>query len=78
MSVRHGQGDGGAAAVVSPCVNICKMEEGLCVGCFRTIDEIARWAAIGDADKRLILAAVAQRRTLPDPESDMTCNCSDV
>jgi uncharacterized protein len=44
------------------------MEAGLCAGCFRTIDEIARWAAIGDDDKRLILAAVAQRRDRADPD----------
>ncbi|MBI3094853.1 MAG: DUF1289 domain-containing protein [Rhodocyclales bacterium] len=48
--------------VDSPCINVCKMEEGLCAGCFRTLDEIARWANIGDDEKRLILAAVAQRR----------------
>ncbi|MCX7145444.1 MAG: DUF1289 domain-containing protein [Sulfuritalea sp.] len=54
-------------AVASPCINVCRMEEGLCAGCFRTIDEIARWANSGDEDKRLILAAVAQRR--PQPES---------
>ena len=52
--------------VESPCINICKMEAGLCAGCFRTLDEIARWANIGDDDKRLILAAVAQRRGRPD------------
>jgi predicted Fe-S protein YdhL (DUF1289 family) len=43
------------------------MEQGLCAGCFRTIDEIARWANAGDDAKRLILAAVAQRRTHLDP-----------
>ena len=48
--------------VESPCINVCKMEADLCAGCFRTLDEIARWANIGDDDKRLILAAVAQRR----------------
>jgi predicted Fe-S protein YdhL (DUF1289 family) len=42
------------------------MEAGLCAGCFRTIDEIARWANSGDDDKRLILAAVAQRRARPE------------
>jgi len=41
------------------------MEADLCVGCFRTLDEIARWANIGDDDKRLILADVAQRRGKP-------------
>ncbi|WP_294990767.1 DUF1289 domain-containing protein [Sulfuritalea sp.] len=50
------------AAVESPCINICKMEDGLCIGCFRTLDEIACWANVDDDGKRLILAAVAQRR----------------
>jgi predicted Fe-S protein YdhL (DUF1289 family) len=54
-------------AVASPCINVCRMEEDLCAGCFRTIDEIARWANSGDEDKRLILAAVAQRRARLDP-----------
>ena len=52
--------------VESPCINVCKMEADLCVGCFRTLDEIARWANIGDDDKRLILAAVALRRSKLD------------
>jgi predicted Fe-S protein YdhL (DUF1289 family) len=64
-------------AVASPCVNICRMEDGLCAGCFRTIDEIARWANSGDEDKRLILVAVAQRRIRRDPDADPACNCSD-
>ena len=67
MSARPGAGDGGSSTVTSPCINICKMEAGLCVGCLRTIDEIAGWAMAGDDDKRLILAAVAQRRTLSAP-----------
>jgi predicted Fe-S protein YdhL (DUF1289 family) len=44
------------------------MEAGLCAGCFRTIDEIARWANIGDDGKRLILAAVAQRQARLDTD----------
>ena len=34
----------------------------LCVGCYRTLDEIARWSRASDDAKRLILAAVAKRR----------------
>lgn len=59
-------GAGEGAVVNSPCINVCKMEGDLCVGCFRTLDEIARWASIGDDDKRRILAAVAQRRGKTD------------
>ncbi|MBI5791550.1 MAG: DUF1289 domain-containing protein [Rhodocyclales bacterium] len=56
-------GGAASAAVESPCINICKMEAGLCIGCRRTLDEIARWANVDDDGKRLILAAVAQRRS---------------
>ena len=61
MSRRVGGAAG--ATVASPCINICKMEDGLCVGCFRTLDEIAHWPKVDDDGKRLILAAVAQRRS---------------
>jgi len=53
--------------VVSPCINACKMDAGHCTGCFRSLDEIVRWATAGDHDKRLILAAVAQRRSRAAP-----------
>ncbi len=59
-------GAGEGAVVNSPCINVCKMEDGLCAGCLRTLDEIACWANVGDDDKRLILAAVAQRRGMLD------------
>lgn len=58
----------------SPCINICRMDEasGLCLGCFRNLDEIAGWAGADDAGRALILAAIARRRTaalarVPDP-----------
>ncbi len=54
-------------AVASPCINVCKMNADLCAGCFRTLDEIARWANVGDDERRLILVAVAQRRGRADP-----------
>lgn len=57
-------------AVKSPCINVCKMnaETGLCVGCARTLDEIARWSQAPDAEKRLILAQLPARRALlPTP-----------
>ena len=59
---RRAIGSASGAAVASPCINVCKMEAGLCVGCFRTLDEIACWANVGDEEKRRILAAVALRR----------------
>jgi predicted Fe-S protein YdhL (DUF1289 family) len=54
------------ADVASPCNNVCKMnpETELCEGCFRTLDEIAAWSAMSDAEKRAVLAQLSARRTL--------------
>ena len=50
--------------VKSPCINICRMDErtGLCVGCLRTIDEIAAWARMSEDEQRTLLATLAQRQ----------------
>lgn len=47
----------------SPCINVCRMDNksGLCVGCFRTLDEIADWSRADEAARQAILAAVAER-----------------
>ena len=47
----------------TPCVNICLLdsETGLCVGCGRTIEEIASWAAMSDRERRAIMAQFAKR-----------------
>lgn len=52
------------------------MEADLCAGCFRTIDEIARWANVDDDGKRLILAAVAQRRRGLDCDAGRACKAA--
>ncbi len=41
----------------------------VCAGCWRTLDEIARWGAMTDAERLAVLAAVAARREpVPIPE----------
>ncbi|HEX6137367.1 MAG TPA: DUF1289 domain-containing protein [Casimicrobiaceae bacterium] len=56
--------DGEAAAVPSPCVGVCRIdpESGLCVGCLRTLDEIAAWGALDDAARRIVWSAIGRRR----------------
>lgn len=58
--------------IPSPCINICKMdaENGLCLGCFRTIDEITVWSRTDDASRARILAAVAQRQLEMQPREN--------
>jgi uncharacterized protein len=47
----------------TPCVNVCLLdaETGLCIGCGRTIDEIAGWATMSDGERRAIMAALPER-----------------
>jgi predicted Fe-S protein YdhL (DUF1289 family) len=54
----------GEAEVPSPCIDICRLDnQGLCVGCRRTIDEIAEWSRASEARRREILRAVELRTT---------------
>ncbi|MBK4738305.1 DUF1289 domain-containing protein [Noviherbaspirillum pedocola] len=49
--------------VPSPCIGICRMEEGtgLCSGCLRTIDEIACWGGASEAVKREVWREIRRR-----------------
>jgi predicted Fe-S protein YdhL (DUF1289 family) len=41
--------------VKSPCINICKLENNICVGCFRTIEEITHWTNYTDLEKKMVI-----------------------
>jgi len=58
------QGTPPGAGVPSPCVDVCRMDAatGWCVGCARTIDEIAAWGQMDDAHKQAVWAALPARR----------------
>ena len=47
----------------TPCVNVCQMDpdRGLCLGCKRTLDEIARWGSMNDAERERVMAELARR-----------------
>jgi len=50
------------AGVPSPCIDICRLDsQGLCIGCRRTIEEIAEWSRASEARRREILRAVDLR-----------------
>ncbi len=52
--------------VESPCVKICVVhpEARLCVGCLRTIDEIAAWSRMTPETRRAVMAELPGRRPL--------------
>ncbi|WP_417494691.1 DUF1289 domain-containing protein [Maricaulis sp.] len=49
--------------IKTPCVKVCFVDPaaGLCVGCFRTMDELGLWTKYSDAEREAILAALPQR-----------------
>ena len=40
---------------ISPCINICKLIDGVCVGCNRTIEKITEWEHYKDSEKESIV-----------------------
>jgi uncharacterized protein len=54
----------------TPCIDICTIDEanGLCKGCYRTIDEIAGWASMTAEQHRAIMAVLPKRQPVPAGE----------
>jgi hypothetical protein len=50
--------------VPSPCINFCRLDRDgvLCLGCFRSLDEIINWSALTPAQKRAVLDALPARQ----------------
>lgn len=53
-----------SAPVESPCNDVCRIDaaSGWCLGCARTIEEIAAWGAASDDQRRAVLARLPERR----------------
>jgi len=51
------------ANVESPCISVCALDptRRFCIGCYRTIAEIARWRDASDDEKRRIKEAAKAR-----------------
>ncbi|MES2143055.1 MAG: DUF1289 domain-containing protein [Pseudomonadota bacterium] len=49
--------------VQSPCVKLCVVhpEERICVGCFRTIEEISTWTAMSPDQRAAVMADLPER-----------------
>ena len=56
--------------ITTPCVKVCVVdgESGLCLGCFRTLGEIAQWSRLDEAERTQITAALPARRGRIRPE----------
>ena len=51
-------------SIPSPCISLCQMDEvsKLCLGCWRTIDEIITWSSHDDEAKKAVWLLIEQRK----------------
>lgn len=57
----------GRGSIETPCVKLCMLhpETGLCVGCARTGAEIAAWARMTPAERRVVMDDLPNRSPAP-------------
>jgi predicted Fe-S protein YdhL (DUF1289 family) len=57
-------------AIATPCVKVCAVDgrTGVCLGCRRTLPEIAGWARLSDEERAAIMTALPLR---PDPMASL-------
>ena len=49
-------------APASPCTGVCTLDDDdRCIGCARTLDEIAAWGSMGADERRAVIAALPER-----------------
>jgi len=55
--------------IATPCIQACVVDgpTGLCLGCYRTLSEIAGWSALSDDRRAEIMAELDLRRSRPGP-----------
>ena len=65
-------------SIASPCIKVCTLDAAgeLCLGCFRTLDEIGRWAQLPDAARAAVMEQLPERRRRHDSAALARCdNC---
>ncbi len=57
--------------ILSPCIGVCIMDaDGYCMGCLRTLDEIAHWSTWNNERRRQLMDDV-----LPERERERSGGC---
>ncbi len=57
-------------AIATPCIKVCIVdpESNLCLGCHRTLMEIAGWARLPEDERARVMSELPARRSLIRPE----------
>ncbi|HEX3653677.1 MAG TPA: DUF1289 domain-containing protein [Rhizomicrobium sp.] len=71
MLLLNSEGSGSATELMetaikmieSPCIRVCTIDtvSGLCIGCGRTLDEIARWSSFSGSERLAIMRCLRER-----------------
>jgi predicted Fe-S protein YdhL (DUF1289 family) len=50
--------------IQSPCIGVCTVDDstGMCLGCYRTVDEIKGWWDMNPKDQKNLLIALEKRQ----------------
>ena len=56
-------------SIATPCVQVCVVDgaSSLCLGCYRTLQEIGGWSGMSDDERAAILADLPSRKDRIDP-----------
>jgi predicted Fe-S protein YdhL (DUF1289 family) len=68
--VAKSEQDQAPAPVRTPCIKVCIVdgESGLCMGCYRRLNEVAGWSRMTPDARDAVMAELPARRSLIRPE----------
>ncbi|MDB5432920.1 MAG: hypothetical protein JWP35_4036 [Caulobacter sp.] len=57
-------------AIATPCIQVCIIDgqSSLCLGCYRTLKEVATWGRMSEQERAEIMAGLRDRRARIAPE----------
>ncbi|WP_374944316.1 DUF1289 domain-containing protein [Sphingomonas sp.] len=53
----------GGVEIESPCTGVCTLDADRCIGCGRTLDEIAWWTVMSAGERARVMARTFERST---------------
>lgn len=50
--------------MITPCIKVCSIDKstGMCYGCYRKVDEIARWSTYSGEQRKIIMEELKSRK----------------
>jgi len=48
---------------ITPCIKKCKLQDGYCTGCARTVEQIRNWSGYSDNVRLIIMQLIENRKS---------------